>query len=333
MASRVKFYGVRGSIPSPLTHGQLLPKFEKLMAEFVAIGRDPAQWGDFLKEKTPLTYGGNTSCVLLECDGHIFVLDMGTGLRVLGNDLFGLMMKAKGLEVTFVCSHVHWDHIQGLPFFGPLFINKATRIENRWHFMGGSMWQGNAQQCLAGQMDAPTFPVSWDEIKAITTEIRFSDLHDRLSVTPVDGGPRVTFGKLDHPQDTYGSRFELPSGIVAYTTDNEPRDPNVPDPRLLRLADGARFWITDCQYSQHQYNGHPQHGGVPRHGWGHSYPQAVATTAVAAKVGTVILFHHDPMSTDERIEALRAETQELIKQMGGNSTVIAAWEGLEIPLD
>lgn len=327
--AKVRFWGVRGSIPAPIGNGYLHRKVAGLIGEFAKTGGKDVD--AFLKSRAPLTYGGNTSCVQLTYKGHIYVLDMGTGLRELGNSLFADMLKNKGLGVTFVISHVHWDHVQGLPFFGPLYVNKQSGIKNRWHFIGGTCWQKTAEECMRGQMDPPTFPVSWQEIQKITSAIEFSDIFDLMTTEFKDRGVAIKFGKLNHPQETYGSRFTFDSGAtLAYTTDNEPYDPAVPDPRLERLVSGVDLWITDCQYTKAQFDG--KVGGVPRHGWGHSYPEAVAATCVKAGVRKVVLFHHDPAADDEKVAAIRDETRALIAALGGTTEVDAAYEGLEYEL-
>ena len=224
--------------------------------------------------------------------------------------------------------------MQGLPFYGPLYLNKENGFNNSWIFLGGTQWQKTAEACLRGQMDAPTFPVSWKEIEQTTYKMEFKSVHDGLSLSTYLGkGPILRFRKLNHPQETYGVRFEFPDGpVIAYTTDNEPYDPMQPDPRLVALAKDADIWITDCQYTQGQYNGTKNEGGVPRHGWGHSYPEAVAATALLADVKHVVLFHHDPASSDKTITAMRNHTENLIRGSGGKQKVAAAWEGLEITL-
>ncbi len=332
MPIKVKFWGVRGSVPAPLTSADVEGKVREVLKEFhtspsaslvdVAI--------DALKRCKPFTYGGNTSCVEVRDGAHIFVLDMGTGLRPFGNSLFPEIFKAKGIAVNFVTSHVHWDHIQGFPFFGPLYLNKEKGFKNSWHFFGGTQWQKTVETCLRGQMDPPTFPVSWKEIEQTTHQMTSKSVHDGLVLRMKDG-PAMVFGKLNHPQETYGIRLEFPGdAVIAYTTDNEPYDPTRPDPRLVALAQGADVWITDCQYTQDQYNG--IEGGVPRHGWGHSYPEAIAATALQAKAKHVILFHHDPASSDEKITEMRAHTEKLIREGGGEQQVTAAWEGLELAI-
>ena len=333
---KVRFWGVRGSIPAPLTAADVRKKKIEAVKEYLDFHKrfnnhpsaDPEKFFE-VRGGTPDTHGGNTSCVEVRCGNQIFVLDMGTGLRPLGNSLIPEMFKNGGLDVVFVISHVHWDHIHGLPFYAPLYINKNMGIKNKWSFFGGTDWQRTAEICLRGQMDPPTFPVSWSEIEKTTHEIAYAGMVDLMQIN--QGSAAIQFGKLNHPQETYGSRLVFPGdAVVAYTTDNEPYNPTEPDPRLLRLTKGANIWITDCQYTKDQYEGKKEAGGVPRHGWGHSYPEAVAKTAVVSEVKTVVLFHHDPGSSDEKIAQMVVHTQNLINEMGGGSKVIAAWEGLEL---
>lgn len=338
MSLQVKFWGVRGSVPSPLTSQDVEDKLKDVsmeFAEFVLKLSGPILGlNKFLEDYIPLvpfwlrgTYGGNTSCVEVRAGDTRIVLDMGTGLRALGQSLLDEMFQNKGLKVTFLLSHVHWDHIQGLPFFAPIYTNKETGICNSWTFYGGTDWQKNAEICLRGQMDPPVFPVSWREIQKITAHISLEDVYDMKTFKVGDVSVRTR--KLNHPQETYGWRLEYEGRVITYTTDNEPYgDPLYPDPRLLELARDADLWITDCQYTMDQYNG--SRGGVARHGWGHSYPEAVAHTAIAGGVKRIILFHHDPASSDKHIHEMEEHTRKIVASFGGKSYVTAAHEGLEI---
>jgi len=327
---RVKFWGVRGSVASPLVAKQVEDKIFEALKGFWGVSHE-AGYDEFFKE-LPFwkrgTYGGNTSCVEVDCGGKRIVLDMGTGVRMLGNSLFPEMMKKGGLDLTFLLSHVHWDHIQGLPFFGPLYVNKGSGIRNSWSFYGGTDWMRQIEPCLRGQMDPPNFPVSWEEIKKITHEMRSGDLVDMLSFNI--GEVLVKTRKLNHPQETYGWRLEYNQRVVVYTTDNEPYDPLFPDPKLMELTRDADLWIADCQYTKDIYEGRV--GGVPRHGWGHSYPEAVVQTAALTGVKKIALFHHDPNSSDEAIYNIEQSVRKLLLEKGAKSEVVAAHEGLEIVL-
>lgn len=342
---KVRFWGVRGSIPAPLTAKDVERKELAILkayhAKMLELERgtliDPEEFfGQMIMNRLfPATHGGNTSSVSVCFEDEIFALDMGTGLRSFGDSLVKKMKEQKGLKVRFFASHEHWDHLHGVPFFGPLYANKhKDNIRNEWDLYGGTNWQKPIEECLAMQMSSPSFPVSWETIKAQTERISSSPVCHGLLVPT--GKATMQFGLLDHPQETYGSRLVFPGDrVIAYTTDNEPRDPLYPDENLLTLAQGAHYWITDCQYTKQQYEGHKDHGGVSRQRWGHSYPEAVAKTAVVARVHNVVLFHHDPASSDEKINEMVRYTQQLIdddKDKAVNSKVIAAWEGLEFTL-
>lgn len=326
---KIHFWGVRGSVPAPLTGEKVNEKIHNLLIEWdKSLDTDISK---FLKNRPfweRSTYGGNTPCIELMVENQRIVLDMGTGLRVLGNSLFPEMMKNNGLNITFLLSHVHWDHIQGLPFFGPLYVNKESNVNNSWTFYGGTDWMKTAEVCLCGQMDSPQFPISWEEIKKMTHALKTHDIYDRKSFV-LNDDIRVKTRKLNHPQETYGWRIEHGGKVIAYTTDNEPYDPLFPDPKLLDLTKNADIWITDCQYTKGEYEGA---NGVSRHGWGHSYPLAVAKTAAIAKIKKIVLFHHDPSHTDKQIKEMEEMVIYLLRTLNYEATVQAAYEGMEIEL-
>jgi len=324
----VTFWGVRGSVPSPLTGGLVEKKLKDLFQEFLKTGR--SDWEVFYAE-LPFwkrsTYGGNTSCVELTVGGKRIIFDLGTGVRELGSALLKEMFAKGGLDTEIFLSHVHWDHIQGIPYFPPLYINKyLTGINNKMHFYGGTNWMKPVGECLEAQMTTPSFPITWEYIKKITGELKTNDVFDGLKFSV--GEAEVTVRQLDHPQETYGYRVDYKGIATVYATDNEPRNPLHPDPALLSLAKGADLLIIDCQYTQDIYEG--KVGGVCRQRWGHSYPEAIAQVAVQAKVKKMALFHHDPNSTDEAIHQIGAYVQKLVRELGGSTEVVAAYEGLKI---
>ncbi len=344
----VKFWGVRGSIPSPLTAKDVEEKVRSALIEFKASeSKDIEAFMAAKAAEQPWTYGGNTSCVEIRYGKTIIILDMGTGVRPFGNSIMPQMFAEKGVEIYIFFSHAHWDHIHGAPFFAPLYINKQTGIKNRWTFHGGTAWntkhdilptphhrtiKDTIEMVLDGQMECPTFPVSWSLIRAQTEKMDYDSFADMREFN-LPGGIKFKVRTLNHPQETYGMRIQFPNGkIVTYSTDNEPYDPQEPDDRLLDLAKDADYWITDCQYTQLQYNGYKDDGssgGVPRRSWGHSYPEAVAETARRARVGQVLLFHHDPGSSDNRVKEMERQTQRLL---GSAHKVVAAHEGLVLEL-
>ncbi len=329
MSMNVSFWGVRGSIAAPMTSADIAQGVAEFMAEFP---KDRPATPEEIKSHL-WTHGGNTSCVMIEAGGERIILDMGTGLRPLGNMLMREALSKMGIKATFLISHVHWDHIQGLPFFAPLYLNKHRDFKNRLHFYGGTEYRAHLDDCLRGQMDAPNFPVPFPEIESLTYEMKFRHLQDGLEFAVGDshvfnrgskGRVSVTCRKLDHPQEVYAFRIEFGGKVVAFTTDHEPRHPEVPYQSLLELVKGADVWITDCQYSGHQYKG--LDGGPQRFGWGHAYPEAIAATARLAGVQKVVTFHHDPSNGAAKVHEIAKDVWNLWGPGRGN--VIAAHEGL-----
>ena len=215
---RLRFWGVRGSIPSP--------------------GPETSR------------YGGNTSCATLEFPAadpaqppNLFILDAGTGIRALGLSL----LKEKRLPLTthLFLSHTHWDHIQGFPFFAPAFIpgNELT-------VYGAAGSEEDLQTTRAGQMLHRYFPVSLEQLGAT---IRFADV--QIGTREI-GTARVTAAALNHPGKTVGYRLELSGCSVAYVTDCEPLGslPSLQvDPGVLALARDADVLIHDAQYTDAEY--------------------------------------------------------------------------------
>lgn len=276
---RVKFWGVRGSVPVPGEHTSGI--------------------------------GGNTSCVEVRAGEQILVFDGGTGLRLLGKSLLAQMPVT--LHLFF--SHMHWDHIQGFPFFGPAFVPGNTI-----HMYGGAQVAGRVETAMVGQMESPSFPV---RLEQLPSTLRFHDLHagDVLQIAP---DVRVRCAAGNHPGGVLAYRVEHAGRTVVYMTDHEP-DKGVQPPGLLELAHGADVLIYDCQYTPEEYQG--KKDGVSRVGWGHSTFEVGAAFAKAAGVKQLVLYHHDPDQSDVDVATKVARTTKLF----ANSR--AAFEGLEIPLD
>ena len=305
---RLRFWGVRGSIPSP--------------------GPETSR------------YGGNTSCVTLEfpvaggsSDASaadqppaIFILDAGTGIRSLGLSL--LKEKRVPLTAHLFLSHTHWDHIQGFPFFAPAFIPG-----NRILVHGGVGSDAELATVLTGQMLHRYFPVSLSELGS---EIVFEHTD---SGTYEIAGARIHVEDLHHPGTTVGYRFDVGGRTIAYCTDTEP--PNVTpgldpatipsldlDPAVLALARDADVLIHDAQYTDAEY--------PPKVGWGHSPLSFVVRTALAARVKRLVLFHHDPLRSDDMLDAFLANARALALSLAQPTDpplhIEAAAEGLAITL-
>jgi phosphoribosyl 1,2-cyclic phosphodiesterase len=229
--------------------------------------------------------GGNTACVEVTAGETRIVLDAGSGLRALGDGLV-----ARGpTETTILLSHLHWDHIQGLPFFVPLYIPG-----NRIDVISGPNGVMPLEAALRRVMTAPFFPVELDEVapQVRPREIR---AHQVFSVGPV----ACVAARLNHPDPVYGYRLEVGQRSVVYATDTEHYA--CVDPALRTLAAGADVLIYDAQYTPEEYPG--------KVGWGHSTWSAAVELARAAGVKQLVLFHHDPRRSDAQVADLEARAR------------------------
>jgi phosphoribosyl 1,2-cyclic phosphodiesterase len=269
---RVKFWGVRGSTPTP-------------------------QAGN-------LRYGGNTSCVEVRHDNSLYIFDCGTGFRSLGQQLES---EASGqpIRAHIFVSHFHWDHIQGIPFFRPLYENS----NNQFAFHSSRRTR-TLERVMEEQMASPYFPVNTSEMKATRN---FYEMEE--GQTQVDNAT-VRALWLNHPQGCMGFRLETKDGILVYATDNEPGD-EVFDKNVRKLAEGADVLIYDSQYLPEEY-------AARRRGWGHSHWREAVNIVMESGAKELVLFHHDPDHDDELIDKVVAEARNYYPR------VRAAAEGMEI---
>ena len=272
---RIKFWGVRGSTPTPQAEN--------------------------------LRYGGNTSCVEVRLGEQIYIFDCGTGFRVLGHELereFG----EKPFSAHVFLSHFHWDHIQGMPFFRPLYNNPKSQF-----IFHSSRQTSSLEQVFAEQMASPYFPVNLDQMKA---KRNFYDIEN--GCLPMGDGIQIKTAWLNHPQGCMGFRVETKEGVLVYATDNEPGDANF-DKAVRKLAEGADILIYDAQYLPEEYE-------ARRRGWGHSHWREAVNIVMESGAKELILYHHDPDHTDAIVDKVVADARSYYPK------VRAASEGLEIVL-
>lgn len=258
---RVRFWGVRGSIPAPGPETALV--------------------------------GGNTSCVEVRCGDTRLVLDAGTGLRRLGD---AMMAEGRPIEATLLLSHVHWDHIQGLPFFVPAYV-PSTHLT-----IAGMAPRTTVRDALAHQMTAPHFPVDLDELGA-----RIDWREVRAGQTFDVGEARVRVAKLNHPGGALGYRIDHDGQSIVYATDTEHY--SCLDPMLVEFARNADVLVYDAQYLPAEYAGAK---GQSKVGWGHSTYAVGCELGRAAGVEKLVLFHHDPARTDDAVVRIEAAARELL---------------------
>jgi phosphoribosyl 1,2-cyclic phosphodiesterase len=245
----------------------------------------------------------------------LLIFDGGTGLRLLGKKLVPEMP----ITAHMFFSHVHWDHIQGFPFFEPAFV-----AGNVFHLYGGNNVSRTLEETLAGQMENPNFPVS---LVAMGAKMVFRDLAEGEPVVIDDGEGsqvRVTSAQGNHPQGVRAYRVEHGGKSIVYATDTEHYADRI-DENLLNLSKGVDILIYDAQYTPEEYTGTAGTGGSKK-GWGHSTFEEGAKLAKLAGAKRFILFHHDPIQSDVAVREKEKRARALFPE------VVAAYEGMTIEL-
>lgn len=252
----VTFWGVRGSIASSSPH----------------IART----------------GGNTPCVEVTSGNTRLIFDSGTGIRPLGD---ALLEAGNPIDVTLFFSHLHWDHVQGFPFFAPAFASN-TRLQL---FGPGANGAEALHNVLARQMEPPTFPVP---LSTMRSQMKFCDA---IPSQPIEFGPFIiTPFEAPHPNGCLGYRVEADGQRFVYMTDVEISLQTLTT-GISRIIAGADMLVLDAQYTPQEYNGIGTHA---RKGWGHSTCTDAAEIALHMGVKRLFLFHHDPAHTDVFVEQM-----------------------------
>jgi len=277
----ITFYGVRGSIASP--------------------------------GPTTVKYGGNTSCVYLELDnGQILILDAGTGIRQLGRRL-----AATDHTINILLSHGHWDHIQGYPFFKPIY-----QPERRIRVFTSAV-SNHGQLCaLFDQIDGASFPVNVQELPS-----RSECFMEHVESVLEEDDIHIRRARLNHPGGGCAYRIEEDGASCAFITDNElhpPQQGATSYDEWVEFCRGVDVLIHDAQYLE---------SDMPhKHGWGHSLVAQVRQLAVDAEVGCLAMFHHDPDRTDAEIDFIQQENDNFFRGMRAPSQSICAAEQMQIRL-
>ncbi|MBL8956621.1 MAG: MBL fold metallo-hydrolase, partial [Myxococcaceae bacterium] len=239
--------------------------------------------------------GGNTSCIEVTSQGERLILDAGTGLRGLGEAL-----AASGPQrATFLFSHLHWDHVQGFPFFAPA-----------WHpgseltlYGPGDGGDAQLRNVLDQQMTAPTFPVP---LSAMKSRLHFGAARPAVAF---EAGPfRITPFEVPHPQGCLSYRVEADGAAFVYMTDVELKADALP--KLGRFIEGADALVLDAQYTPDEYAGRV---GPPKAGWGHSTMIDAALLARGANVKRFFMFHHDPAHNDDFMAGMETDARDVFE--------------------
>ena len=277
----VDFWGVRGSVPSPG------PKTNK--------------------------YGGNTSCVSVTVGNKILILDAGTGIRNLGASI----ITEPDIEIFVIITHSHWDHIQGFPFFTPIYQ------PNRPVYMFPTLHKKNVVlSSLIDQMDGAHFPVTPDQVPANFTFISESPLEFLA-----DNGFNITLVPMNHPGGAYGYKIIAEDKTICYFTDNEidpPYPKSIEFHDLVKECKVADVLIHDAQYIEED---------MPlKHGWGHSLINQVTDLGHKAQVKNLVYFHHDPERSDDDIDAEFENARYEFRKRESTVKPFFASEGMRISL-
>lgn len=256
-----------------------------------------------------MRYGGNTSCVEIRSGKDIIILDAGTGLRPLGQALLK-EFKRGPLNLTLLISHTHWDHIQGLPFFAPIYESRC-----RLRIVGPSGARASLVTALTGQMESTYFPVPFSKLPS---NIEIEELDD-FNFTV--GQMLITAQRANHPGVTVGYRIFAPDALIVFFPDTEPLRGGE-DRELLDFIRDADVLILDSQYDRAEYRQHV--------GWGHGCLDDSVALALKAGVKKLILFHHDPDHDDKKIDAFVQHARQLVARQKGKLKVEAAREGMTL---
>lgn len=263
-------------------------------------------WGARGSIPTPgpstLKYGGNTSCLEIRCGNELIILDAGTGIRELGNSLKG----KSPLNAHIFFSHLHWDHIQGFPFFTPFYAPG-----NKFNLYAERKKTGSLESLLSDQMKYPYFPVP---IPKSPSELYFHDIDSDKEISI--GEAVVKSYRANHPDGCLAYRIEYKGKSIVYATDTEHTDKI--DENLCRAAQDADIFIYDCNYTEEEYQ--------VRKGWGHSTWIEGVKISKKCNVKKLILWHHDPLHNDDFVDNL----EKLAKEEFSDSQ--AAFEGMILEL-
>jgi len=315
----IKFWGTRGSIPTSLSSSAIKQKIRRALEGAVGLDLTDRTAIDRYLERLPFTVqntaGGDTPCLEIRSGDQLLILDAGSGLRLLGQELLEQGFARGGRRADMLITHTHWDHIQGFPFFRPAFVpdNVFTLYSPL----------PNLAERLDQQQDEAFFPVPLNYLKAqlefIT--IRPNEWHQigRFRIYPM---------RLSHPGQTYGYRIEDGRSCLVVATDSEYKrlDPASTE-RYVNFFQEADLLIFDAQYSLTEVLDRPD--------WGHSTGVMGAELAHRAHAKRLALFHHDPTSTDEVIWSAKelAEAYLMHPQKKDRACeVLVAYDGLALEI-
>ncbi len=311
---KVKFWGTRGSIPTPLSPAAIEDKIRQALRGAAGLDLSSEAAVERYLQRLPVTVrstvGGNTPCVEVRAGRQLLVLDAGSGLRLLGQELLKTEFGKGQGAVDILISHTHWDHLQGLPFFRPGFIrgNRVTFHSPHDHL----------EKAFVGQQSEIYFPVPLSYLKG---DIQFRRI--QAGEWTQIGDWRVFPFHMKHPGESYAYRVEHGSASLVYATDSEYNQVDLTASQVyVDFFRNAGLLIFDAQYSLND--------ALDKVDWGHGAPLIGAELAHRAGVRRLALFHHDPLSDDQTIYSGLKQAESYLAQRGSPCQVMIASEGLEL---
>ncbi len=322
----LKFWGTRGSIPAPIRPDQVEQKILTALKIANETNVNLANTEALREFVTALslegsTVGGNTTCVSIEFEDILIIFDAGSGIREFGDYLMSGkdehvkklgFHQGKGHAYIFF-THTHWDHIQGLPFFKPIHV--PGNVFDVYHI------HDYVPESLARQMETVFFPLQFDQIGST---INFHRIEARQQMKI--GSAIISNIELKHPGKAYAYRIDVDNAIVILATDGEYQ--SLDDSSTAKYRNfyaNADVLVFDAMFSVRE--------SFVKEDWGHSSALIGADIANNSNVKRLLLFHHDPVSTDAEIMQILRETQEYLESQGSSLEVLVAYEGLEIELN
>ena len=311
----IHFWGVRGSLPTPTTPSRIKSKISAIVEQITPEDIVNANSKErFLAGLPPWlfgTVGGNSPCVSVDIGrpNECIIFDCGSGLREMGMAQVNENRKTSHYHVFM--SHFHWDHIQGLPFFGPCY-NPSVKMDFYSPVPG-------IEKVLSGQMVNPYFPVSLDAMRSKKT---FHHLKDEIKIS----GHTISYRKMNHPGDSYAYCVNENGKRFIYSTDTE-----LTADDFVRSEENASFFkdadliVIDCQYTLGE--------AIDKYNWGHSAFSLAVDFAVHWKIKHMVMFHHDPSYDDQKLYGLLQSARWYLERMNIKGIELTlAFEGLEISI-
>jgi len=311
----IKFWGVRGSIPTPTSPARVKSKISAIVEQITPEDLQSAETRErFLASLPPWlfgTVGGNSPCICVTFDDtdESIVFDCGSGIREMGLAQAAEKKKINHFHIFF--SHFHWDHIQGLPFFGPGY-NPAMKVDF-YSPVGG------IEQILRGQMVHPYFPVPLDAMGSTKT---FHYMQKEVNIC----GRAITAKKMNHPGDSYAYCVRENGKRIIYATDTELTSGDfIKDDENTAFFQDADLIVIDCQYTLGE--------AIEKYNWGHSAFSLAVDFAANWGIKHMVMFHHDPTYDDQKLYGILQSAKWYLERMNLKGIELTlAYEGLEISI-